>query len=894
MPRRLLLAAAVLLAPAALIPAPPALAAPQGVVISELRFRGPAGGNDEFIELRNTGTAAVPVGGWKLIGCNATAASSTPRATIPAGTSIPAGGSYLFTNGASGGYSGTVPGDQTYSTGIGDTGGVRLETAESVLQDAVGSTSTIAACREGAGLSFPASNGENAFERKGGTQDTEDNAADFTGPKAAAPQNASGAGGGEPPAPAVTPIHDIQGAGASSPKAGQTVTIEGVVTGVDDEIGSNFERTFPGDAGIFVQEEAADADADPATSEGIFVGFVRDRAAYPPGTRVRLNGRVREQFGETRIEETFDQEPQKLGTAPVPPAVLIDPMAAAAQDPSSRAYFETLEGMNVRLAEGTAVAGGRNKFGELFLQPGVRRAPEDRVFRTESPADLLAADSDAGAGDPSNPLVDDDSTTEIVADLFDVVRDLEGPLGFSFSNFKIVNQALPVVEEGPVAYPFDRIAPRADTELRFASFNVQNFFPEGGDLDRRIVTRAEYEEKRDRIADAIGDLLERPDLVAVQEVADKAILTDLAARLGGYTAHLEEGNDGRGIDVGFLVRDTATAANVRQLGKDAAGPEGSDCSDVDGGLFDRPPLAIDVTRGDVTATYFSNHFASKAAPDACREAQAAFVRDRVAEVEAAGGEAVVAGDLNAFEDESALTTLEDDKTTLDNLWDRPPGPERYSFQFGGRLQTLDHVLVTEGLAPRVTDFLFAHISNDYAERRATGEPDGHKVSDHDPPVLTLRVSEPPAAEPTPTPDPEPDPTPTPTPGTGDGRPSGSASPPPAGGVQGVQRRSPRFGRSARVAVPKRLRRASRRVRIVSLANRNGFAITGEARLLLRGGREVGRAALRLSAARRTGLGIRLSPSGLRSRRAYVLVLTLRDPSGTTRVLRRLVRPPAGR
>ena len=55
------------------------------------------------------------------------------------------------------------------------------------------------------------------------------------------------------------------------------------MTGVDDEVGANFERTFPGDAGIYVQEEDADADADANTSEGIFVGFVdsRDGATRP-------------------------------------------------------------------------------------------------------------------------------------------------------------------------------------------------------------------------------------------------------------------------------------------------------------------------------------------------------------------------------------------------------------------------------------------------------------------------------------------------------------------------------------------------------------------------------------------------------------------------------------
>ncbi len=99
---------------------------------------------------------------------------------------------------------------------------------------------------------------------------------------------------------------------------------------------------------------------------------------------------------------------------------------------------------------------------------------------------------------------------------------------------------------------------------------------------------------------------------------------------------------------------------------------------------------------------------------------------------------MVAGDLNAFEDESALQALEDGTTSLDNLWDEAPEEERYSFAFSGKLQTLDHILATDGLQPKVGDFLYAHFDNDYHERDDANETgDGHKVSDHDPPVVTL-------------------------------------------------------------------------------------------------------------------------------------------------------------
>lgn len=43
-----------------------ALASPNGLVISEFRFRGPAGAGDEFVELKNTSTNPVEISGYRL------------------------------------------------------------------------------------------------------------------------------------------------------------------------------------------------------------------------------------------------------------------------------------------------------------------------------------------------------------------------------------------------------------------------------------------------------------------------------------------------------------------------------------------------------------------------------------------------------------------------------------------------------------------------------------------------------------------------------------------------------------------------------------------------------------------------------------------------------------
>jgi beta-lactamase superfamily II metal-dependent hydrolase len=164
------------------------------LVISEFRVRGPSGGNDEFIELYNNTDAPVSIGGYLLRGSNSAGTVGT-RATVPAGTTIPARGHYLFTNSAASGYSGATPGDQTYGTGIGDDGGIAITLADlTTIIDQVG-MSTGSAFKEGTPLAnLGASNQNRSYERRAGgvngsQQDTDDNADDFQLVTPSDPQN---------------------------------------------------------------------------------------------------------------------------------------------------------------------------------------------------------------------------------------------------------------------------------------------------------------------------------------------------------------------------------------------------------------------------------------------------------------------------------------------------------------------------------------------------------------------------------------------------------------------------------------------------------------------------------------------------------------------------------
>jgi hypothetical protein len=170
--------------------AAPVQQAVANVVISNFRFDGPNGGNDEFIELHNqTGTQAN-ISGWKIWGSNNSGGTgTTPRYTFPSNTFLQPGQYYLITNNSTPGYSGIVPGDATYSSGITEDGGIALTLPNNAVVDAVGLSSG-SAYLEGIPLTRLSGNNDQGYARQGGgCQDTNNNAADFGLQSPSNPQN---------------------------------------------------------------------------------------------------------------------------------------------------------------------------------------------------------------------------------------------------------------------------------------------------------------------------------------------------------------------------------------------------------------------------------------------------------------------------------------------------------------------------------------------------------------------------------------------------------------------------------------------------------------------------------------------------------------------------------
>jgi hypothetical protein len=378
----------------------------------------------------------------------------------------------------------------------------------------------------------------------------------------------------------LTPIHDIQGPGASSPLAGNVVTTRGIVTGV------RFN-------GFFIQEPDASVDADPLTSEGIlvFTGGAPPAAAAV-GNLVQVTGTVAEfipnaDLLQPPLTELTSPSVSFISSGnPLPAPIALTssfPDPAGAHD-----QLERLEGMRVSLASLTVVGPTLGSINEpnatatsqgVFYgvvtglprparEPGIQ-APDPPpsgtippIPRFDSNPERIRVDSDGLVG---GPVIDVKSG--------DIVTGLVGPLDFSFRTYTILpDPALPpaVADGGRVSTAAS--TPTAD-EFTVAAYNLQRFFNDVDDDDPNdpndpndpVLTPTAFANRLNKASLAIRNFLQFPDILGVVEVENLAALQALATKIGTdavaasqpdpqYVAFLQEGNDIGGIDVGFLIK----------------------------------------------------------------------------------------------------------------------------------------------------------------------------------------------------------------------------------------------------------------------------------------------------------------------------------------------------
>jgi predicted extracellular nuclease len=158
--------------------------------------------------------------------------------------------------------------------------------------------------------------------------------------------------------------------GDVSPLNGQVVTLQGVVVADYQSIP---QATRSGELrGFFLQEETADQDADPSTSEGLFV-FTGSAPSLDvqEGQTVCVSGPVSEFFGMTQVTAALAGSLALVGEgSALPPAATLDlPVVGDIND-----YYEQFEGMRVRFADTLYVSEYFEvaRYGQIVLTAGSR------------------------------------------------------------------------------------------------------------------------------------------------------------------------------------------------------------------------------------------------------------------------------------------------------------------------------------------------------------------------------------------------------------------------------------------------------------------------------------------------------------------------------------------
>ena len=609
------------------------------------------------------------------------------------------------------------------------------------------------------------------------------------------------AGPTDTPTPVVstTRIHDIQGATHRSPLVGQAVAnVPGIVTAKATN-------------GFYLQDPAPDADE--ATSEGIFVFTSSAPNMVNVGDAVSVSGTVSEfrPGGATTANLTTTEiasptvvvqssgnllpTPVVVGTGGrIPPNTVIEDDAGGdvetggVFDPNQDGidFWESMEGMRVQLNNAVAV-GPTNSFGEL---PVVGDNGANAGLRTPR-GGLIIQSTDFN---PERLTLASGSATVPQLSVGDTLPGATvGVLDYNFGLFMLEVSSVPTPVSGGIAREVTT-APGLN-QIAVGNFNVENLAP--SDPPAKFATLASL---------IINNLL-APDLISVEEIQDNSGATDNGVvdasttwgmlinaiqAAGGPIYQYRQidpvndqdgGQPGGNIRQGFLFRTDRGLAFIDRPGGCSTcattvlpGPllsfsPGRIDPNNTAWSTSRKPLAGEFTFNGHKLFVIGNHFNSKGGDDPLfghfqpptrsseiqRNQQAQVVNNFVDSLLAADPNAnvVVLGDLNDFYFSTALVTLKGTPAVLNDLITTLPPDQRYTYEFEGNAQDLDHTLVSDHLfntaAPQ---FDPVHVNAEF-----TGQ-----ASDHDPQVTLFTLA---PLTPTPTatnvPGQTPTDTPTPTP-----------------------------------------------------------------------------------------------------------------------------------
>ena len=588
------------------------------------------------------------------------------------------------------------------------------------------------------------------------------------------------------PAFAVSPnvkIHEIQGNGSASPLVDAVVVIEGIVVGdfQDGASGTNGDLN-----GFFVQEEDADADADPATSEGIFVFDGSSPAVNVAiGDAVRVEGKVSEYFGLTEITSFTGVTVLSSGNSL--------PTAAPATLPvASVDAFEAYEGMLVNFSQPLVISEYFNfdRFGEIVLTSERHLTPTAEF--EPGPAAIQAAQDflldkitldDGRSNQNPDPAIHPNGGIFDLTNLFrggDMVANVTGVMDYAFNLYRI---------QPTQGADYESVNPRPTQpeevggSLKVVSMNTLNYFStidQGSsywicgpsqDMEcRGADTPEEFTRQRDKIIATLTEI--DADVVGLLEIENNVNDDAVKDLVNGLNAVNVAGTYDY-VSTGVIGADAIKVALIyKPVSVSLVGGYAILDSSVDPRFIDtknRPALAqtfMDSSTGGIF-TIAVNHFKSKGSacddvgdPDLgdgagncnlTRKAAAEALVDWLAGDPTGSGDEdfLIIGDLNSYDKEDPIDAIMAGGYT--DLIFEFIGEDAYSYVFDGQIGYLDYGLANAGLINEVTGLTIWHVNADEPDlidydmsfklpaQDAIYAPDFYRYSDHDPVLIGLNV-----------------------------------------------------------------------------------------------------------------------------------------------------------
>ena len=554
-----------------------------------------------------------------------------------------------------------------------------------------------------------------------------------------------------------TPIAEVQGTGAVSPMAGQTVTVEGVLT--------RDSRHPGGFQGFYLQQSDHQTDADSTTSEALFV-YTR-RGTGQPGDRLRITGEVKEHHGLTELVGLTSLV--VCGRAPLPSAVTV---TLPWNYPP-----ESLENMRVRFGDPLTVISSDNlaRYGELTL------AQSDQTIATEFLEPGPTAVQTGQRQHHQRVLLDDGQriqqprpipwppgglTPERTVRAGDRLDQLTGVLDFRFGHWRLQPDATPSLMPGNPRQP----PPPRPTEphLRVLALNLGNYFNGDGQghgfpTARGARSRAAFQRQQQRLRAAL--LQPDPDILALSEVENdgygvNSSVATLTNALGPtWRAVATPGTDGQDAIRSVLLYRA-----------DRVKPVDSAERLTDGAFRNRgrPPVsqAFQGRQSDRAVRVATVHLKSKSCRGASgadrdqNDGQGCYAQQRLRAAEAmvdwlnrlppAPGlvGTLITGDLNAYAREAPLAVFRRAGFTSMVHQMHPcddTACPRYTYRYRGAKGSLDYALASESLQPRILNATTWLLNSDEPRalnyHGAAGEISDlpWRSSDHNPVITDIRL-----------------------------------------------------------------------------------------------------------------------------------------------------------